>query len=160
MSTLNILLKAMVSTGFLRMMAVASMIYSLPCNAENCMADPVSGIVYGVINQGKGTALDICHESSASGANAFQRPYKASDNQHFIISEVGNGYWTFQAVTADLSWMSKKHRSSRAAISSTNVPLIIDYQVTVKEKNIGQDFTVSLSHTVSSQPILMALVVR
>jgi len=83
-------------------MAVASMIYSLPCNAENCAADPITGKVYGVINQGSGMALDVSHESSAFGANVIQWPYKASDNQHFVISDTGNGYWTVQALHSGL----------------------------------------------------------
>ena len=91
MSTIKTLSKVMLSTSSLRIMAVASMIYSLPCNAENCVADPVTGKVYGVINQGSGMALDISHESSAFGVNAIQWPYKASENPHFIISDVGNG---------------------------------------------------------------------
>lgn len=102
MPTIKILSKAMVSTSSLRIMLVASIIYSLPCNVENCVADPFTGKVYGVTNKRGGMALNISHESSAFKANTIQLPYKARKNPHFNISDIGNGTMTLQAIYSGL----------------------------------------------------------
>jgi mannan endo-1,4-beta-mannosidase len=87
---------------WLACLTIFSFAFSLPANAENCTGAPVSGNYYSLVNQGSGKALDISQESRRLGGNAIQWTYKASGNQQFYLTDLGNGYWSIQAFHSGL----------------------------------------------------------
>lgn len=64
----------------------------------NCDADPVSGDVYSILNRGSGKVLDVAGANTGNGGNLIQWPYKQSENQQFRLIELGNGYWSIEAL--------------------------------------------------------------
>lgn len=72
-------------------------IYPLHADADNCTNAPVTGKSYSIINQGSGNALDISQESRSNGATAIQWPYKASENQQYLLTDLDNGFWSIEA---------------------------------------------------------------
>ena len=90
MAMRRVISKAITSNCKQGLIVTASWLYSLPCNAENCAAAPVTGRVYSIINQASDMALDISHESHTLGANAIQRAYQSGDNQQWRIERDGS----------------------------------------------------------------------
>jgi len=66
--------------------------------AENCTDDLVGENDYSIINSGTGYALDISGSGMDNGANVTQWRYKASRNQQFHLTDLGNGYWSIKAL--------------------------------------------------------------
>jgi hypothetical protein len=92
MSIRRLLSKSITSSYAQCLIVAASLSYSLPCNAENCTAAPVTGKVDSILNQASGMALDISHDSHALGVNAIQWLYEESSNWQFLLTDLGNRF--------------------------------------------------------------------
>jgi hypothetical protein len=83
---------------------------SFPSQAGNCTHTPVNGQRYSIVNHGSGKALEISARSTVNGGNLIQQPYKDRRNQQFVLTDLGNGYWSIQAshsgLALNVAWWS------------------------------------------------------
>jgi pectate lyase len=73
---------------------VPALVFSQASVADNCTSDPVSDHFYSIVNYGSGKALDIEGAATGNGGNVIQWTEQGSDNQHFYLTDLGNGYWS------------------------------------------------------------------
>ncbi|RKS81960.1 ricin-type beta-trefoil lectin protein [Haloarcula quadrata] len=60
--------------------------------------DIVSGEAYVLRNRNSGKALDVEFASTSDGANVHQYEYSGGDNQQWVVTDLGNGYYKLEAV--------------------------------------------------------------
>jgi hypothetical protein len=82
-------------SGCLTLLSVG--IFPIAALADNCTEAPVDGQVYSLINAGSGQALDVYGARTTNAANVIQWPYHEGANQQFLLSELGDGYWSLKA---------------------------------------------------------------
>ncbi|RKD95708.1 glycoside hydrolase family 97 catalytic domain-containing protein [Halopiger aswanensis] len=60
--------------------------------------DIVSGEAYVLRSVNSGKALDVENASTSDGANVHQYGYVGSENQQWVVTDLGNGYYKLEAV--------------------------------------------------------------
>ncbi len=101
----------------------ASLTLASNTQAANCTASPVSGQVYSIINLTSGKGLDIPGASTTAGTQIQQWGYTGGSHQQFLLTDLGNGYWSITArnsnLLLDVSGASKNDGASVVQWSTT-----------------------------------------
>ena len=84
------------------LVALAGVLASGFAMAENCTAQPVSGNVYHLVNEGSGKYMDVYKEQYVNGTNIHQWSANGRENQKFILTDIGNGQWTISPSQSEL----------------------------------------------------------
>lgn len=84
------------------LVALAGIVTSGFALAENCTAQPVSGSIYNLVNEGSGKYLDVSYGGRTNGTNIIQWSSSGRTNQQFILTHLGNGQWTITGVDSKL----------------------------------------------------------
>lgn len=93
-------LARLLTCSLLPLVAVLALAPSV--EAANCTAAPVSGQVYSIINLASGKGLDISGASTARGTQVQQWGYGGGTHQQFLLTDLGNGYWSITAKNSNL----------------------------------------------------------
>jgi Ricin-type beta-trefoil lectin domain-like len=95
--------------GGIAMVLAGTLIPGAAAHAANCIAKPVSGNVYNIVNEGSGLYLAVTGNSTKDGAAAVQSPAANATGQQWKLTDLGNGSWSVRPMNSgksldDINW--------------------------------------------------------
>ena len=91
------------------MVVAGTLMSGAAAHAANCIAKPVSGNVYNIVNEGSGLHLAVAGNSTKDGASVVQSTATSASGQHWKLTDLGNGSWSIRPMNSsksldDVNW--------------------------------------------------------
>ncbi|WMS87032.1 RICIN domain-containing protein [Pleionea litopenaei] len=124
-----------------------SLSFPISITAEQCTDAPVNGQLYSIANKSSGAVLDVAAYSKEPEANILSWRYQQSENQHFYLHQLDNGYWTIQSQLSGMNLdVFQFSQSSGANIIQWHPSNTVNQQWSLQPKGDGS-FAIVARHS-------------